>query len=148
MQRALNTALSALALRQASWKAYGRILGSRNGCLLARDKPPHYLLNGMASSVSLYSSQDLLNWTIVNKSFYVHRSGWESHDMEAATPPVRLDSGDYIHFYAGCNVSWGALPGICNGKKSTGQYMVGYIIMSGPSQPNCVPLLTPSAYAQ
>merc|ERR1712072_513653 len=85
----------------------------------------------MAGSISLYSTMDLLNYTLVNHSFYTHRPGWESHDMEASTPPIRLDTGDYIHFYAGCNVSWGVLPGVCKGKASTGQYMVGYIIMDG-----------------
>eukprot|EP01079_Euglenida_sp_SAG-EU17-18_P009068 gene9068-1628_t len=182
---------STTPLDPSSWTDHGRKLGSRNGCLLARDRPPHYLLNGMASSVSLYESQNLLNWSLANRlpppcravlpplsdcsttwgsiavpstetatvlvaklpnrpsitmclprsdptahcltpsSFYTHRPGWESHDMEASTPPVRLDSGDYIHFYAGCNVSWNALPRVCAGEASTGQYMVGYIIMSG-----------------
>jgi hypothetical protein len=103
---------------------YGRILPTRNGCLLARDSPPHYLLNGDTTNIALYTSDNLVNWTLANSSFYSHRPGWEWDTLEASTPPLRLESGDYIHFYAGCNVSWWDLAAVCTGGNTTGQYVL------------------------
>ena len=70
--------------------------------------------------------------------------------LEASTPPLRLDSGDYIHFYAGSNVSWWDLAAVCTGGHTSGQYMVGFIIMDGSDprrilqrSPPMLPLMAP-----
>lgn len=86
-------------LDNRSWTAYGRILPSRNGCMLPRAAAPHYLLNGDTKNIALYESHDLTNWTLLNDSSVVplfdpHLSTATAMLMAFASIRYRLQEAD------------------------------------------------------
>ena len=122
-----------------SWTRLGYVFpdiqGSKSGALIIRPAPPHYLLWG-DDSIALATSNDLVNFTNVNRSFITTRGGYfDSVLVEAGPSPLLLSDGNYIFFHNSANTTH-----TC--------YHPGYVILSGadPSvilQRSLTPLLSP-----
>lgn len=85
--------------------------------------PGHYL-----GGIGLAMTQDWSNYTTLNATLLnPDTSGPEPEVcLEAATPPVRLSSGDWFHFFAAGTPGWGPWgPGI------GGQYIAGWVVLDG-----------------
>jgi len=71
---------------------------SKSGALLVRDEPPHYLYWG-DTSITVATSNDLVNWT--NREVFIapRADNFDSQLVESGPPPMRLSTGDYIFFH-------------------------------------------------
>eukprot|EP01121_Diplochlamys_sp_Union-15-3_P004032 TRINITY_DN13_c0_g1_i1.p2 TRINITY_DN13_c0_g1~~TRINITY_DN13_c0_g1_i1.p2 ORF type:complete len:344 (-),score=69.43 TRINITY_DN13_c0_g1_i1:93-1124(-) len=113
-------------LNATSWEHVATLPWHRNGCLLLRDQPPHYVLYGEGPDplpgIGIASTMDLIEYKTINSTFLLPL-GPELNEikLEAGTPPVKLSTGDYLHFYAAATPGWVA----------HGNYTAGYIILSG-----------------
>jgi len=94
-------------LNASSWSAEDpiRLPWHRNGCLLLRNSPPHYAIFGEGPGplpgIGIASTMDLRSYTTLNATWLLPLGAAEDEiKLEAATPPVRLSTGDYLFFYA------------------------------------------------
>ena len=91
------------------WNLQGKIEGAPGGAtILLRDDthqfyPKHYLFatdDGLAGSLEIGVSLDLLHWTMTGKYVLVPRPGmWDAAGVAAGPSPERLEDGNYIFFY-------------------------------------------------
>jgi len=110
-----------------SWvKVAGPLPWHRNGCVILRDELPNYVLFGEAPPLpgaGIASTVDFENYVVLNDS--VFRALGEKDALapeigiEAATPLVKLSTGDYFHVYAAATPGWVA----------NGNYTCGFIIL-------------------
>ncbi|KAL0490258.1 hypothetical protein AKO1_006603 [Acrasis kona] len=109
-----------------SWESVALFPWHRNGCMLIRDKPPHYCLYGEApplKAVGLATTVDMKTFTTINDTLFKANSKDDKYApevvIEASTPIVQLSTGDYFHIYCAGTPGWVA----------NGNYTCGYIIL-------------------
>jgi hypothetical protein len=82
----------------------------RNGCLIPDpwNNGTHWVSfgeTGPLPGLGVAITNDFVNYTILNKTWMEPLGANNSREpeivLEAATPPVKLSSGDYLHMYAG-----------------------------------------------
>lgn len=94
-----STTLDPTAPYPGNWTRYGVMWPGKSAALLIRPSPPHYLYQG-DSSIRLWSTDDLYNYTLLNNSFIAPRPGsFDSELVEAGPPPLRLSDGNYVFFH-------------------------------------------------
>jgi len=113
-------------LNASSWEHVATLPWHRNGCLILRDKLPHYILYGEGPDplpgIGIATTMDLVNYTTITDKFILPLGADQNEiKLEAGTPAVKLSTGDYLHFYAAATPGW--VP--------NGNYTAGYVILSG-----------------
>eukprot|EP01060_Flectonema_neradi_P005292 TRINITY_DN13506_c0_g1_i1.p1 TRINITY_DN13506_c0_g1~~TRINITY_DN13506_c0_g1_i1.p1 ORF type:complete len:352 (+),score=76.35 TRINITY_DN13506_c0_g1_i1:46-1101(+) len=91
------------------WHVHNKIDGAPGGAaILIRDDthhlyPTHYLFatdDGLAGSLEIGTSRDLLHWTMTGRHLLVGRPGmWDEAGVAAGPSPERLEDGNYVFFY-------------------------------------------------
>jgi len=123
-----------------TWTRHGPIFPdlphSKSGALLYRDEPPHYLYWG-DTSITLATSNDLLNWTNHNVFIAPRPNNFDSLLVESGPPPMLLSTGDYIFFH--------------NSADKTLAYHPEWVVINGTDPTQIVqraeaPLLSPSMF--
>lgn len=107
----------------SDWKLLNIFPWHRNGCLILRDKPPHYVLFGESPplpGLGVAITNDLVNYTVINTTFLLPDESQSEVVIEAGTPPVLIPkTGDYFHLYSAGTTGW--VP--------NGNYTSGYLIL-------------------
>lgn len=129
---------SATPLEPDSWELLASALPwHRNGCAFLSNGVWHVLYGetyGGAypgrylGGIGLATTADWATYTVLNASLLNPDAGGPEPEvcLEAATPPVRLSSGDWFHFFAAGTPGWGPWgPGI------GGQYLAGWVVLDG-----------------
>ena len=99
------------------WTRHGAVTAGKSAALLIRPSPPHYLYQG-DSSIALWTSPDLYNFTKVNSTFITPRAdSFDTRLVESGPNPFILSDGNYIFFH--------------NSANKTACYHPGYVILSG-----------------
>eukprot|EP01006_Ploeotia_vitrea_P044893 TRINITY_DN66882_c4_g11_i1.p1 TRINITY_DN66882_c4_g11~~TRINITY_DN66882_c4_g11_i1.p1 ORF type:complete len:339 (+),score=17.60 TRINITY_DN66882_c4_g11_i1:25-1017(+) len=100
----------------------------RNGCVLLREKPPHYVIYGESpplKALGLATTTDFQSFKTVNGSFLRPNGAKDKKEpeivVEASTPLVKLSTGDYLHIYSAGTPGW--VP--------HGNYTGGWIVLDG-----------------
>eukprot|EP01012_Entosiphon_sulcatum_P026122 TRINITY_DN31519_c0_g1_i1.p1 TRINITY_DN31519_c0_g1~~TRINITY_DN31519_c0_g1_i1.p1 ORF type:complete len:331 (-),score=44.15 TRINITY_DN31519_c0_g1_i1:8-1000(-) len=122
-QNTVKLARTKTPLVASSWEHITTLPWHRNGCVLLRKQPPHYVLYGESpplAGVGLATTYDMRNFTTINSTLILPYQGSEVV-IEASTPPVELSTGDYLHLYAAGTPGW--VP--------NGNYTVGWVILDG-----------------
>ena len=97
-----------------SWEhVAGPLAWHRNGCVILRDDGLHYVIWGETSAVGIgiSTTRDFVTYTTLN-STWLEPYGPTLHPdapevvLEAATTPVQLSTGDYLHIYAAGTPGW------------------------------------------
>lgn len=127
------TTLNPTAPYPGSWTRQ-QLWPGKSAALLLRPTPPHYLYQG-DSSIALWSTTDLLNYSKLNDDFITTRADkFDSALVEAGPPPLLLSDGNYVFFHNSANGDG---------------YHPGYVILNGSDpttyiQRSEVPLLSPT----
>lgn len=101
----------------------------RNGCVIVDPygNGTHFVAWGETSAVGIgiSSTTDFVTYTTLNATWLEPNGAADPTApeivLEAATPPVRLSTGDYLHIYAAGTPGWVA----------NGNYTGGFIILDG-----------------
>lgn len=117
---------TATPLNVASWElVVGQLNWHRNGCVILREDGNHYVIWGETSAIGIGISmtRDFVSYTTLNAT-WLEPLGANNTDepeivLEAATTPVQLSTGDYLHLYAAGTPGWVA----------NGNYTGGWIIL-------------------
>ena len=98
----------------------------RNGCLLLREKPPHYCIFGESPplpGLGIAATYDLETYKTLNATFVEPNGASDPEEpeivVEASTPVVQLSTGDYLHIYSAGTPGW--VP--------NGNYTGGWIVL-------------------
>jgi len=108
----------------SSWEHVTTLPWHRNGCVILRHSPPHYVLYGEGPDplpgLGLATTTDFTNFTTINATFLLPL-GEDKNEikLEAGTHAVQLKTGDYLMFYAAATPGWVA----------HGNYTAGWIIL-------------------
>eukprot|EP01113_Clastostelium_recurvatum_P030210 TRINITY_DN3660_c0_g1_i3.p1 TRINITY_DN3660_c0_g1~~TRINITY_DN3660_c0_g1_i3.p1 ORF type:complete len:249 (+),score=24.30 TRINITY_DN3660_c0_g1_i3:403-1149(+) len=111
----------------SSWQRVGNALPwHRNGCVLVRSEPPHYVLFGESPplpGIGIAATSDFENFKILNSTLF-KANGQDDKQapeivVEASTPLVQLSTGDYFHIYCAGTPGW--VP--------NGNYTCGFVIL-------------------
>lgn len=138
----VNLALAATEdpTTNTNWTRFGPLFPelphSKSGALLVRDQPPHYLYWG-DTSITVATSDDLVNWTNHEVFIAPRKDSFDSLLVESGPPPMLLSSGDYIFFH--------------NSADNGTVYHPEYVIIDGTDPTKIIqradaPLLTPSDF--
>ena len=140
-----GTNLSTVFLRRtrtpldtASWELIASGLPwHRNGCAFVADSGATFVLWGETYSgaypghyvagIGLSTTTDWRTFTTVNATLLEPANFGPQPEvcLEAATPPVRLSSGDWLHLFAAGTEGWGPWgPG-----QSSGSYSAGFVVL-------------------
>jgi len=129
-----STTRDPTAPHPGAWTRHGVMWPGKSAALLIRPAgPPHYLYQG-DTSIALWKTDDLFNFTLVARDFIAPRDGeFDSGLVEAGPPPLALSTGDYIFFF----------------NSADGCYHAEYAILSGADptvilQRAAAPLLSPT----
>ena len=129
---------TATPLIPSSWELVASALPwHRNGCaFFANGK--HYVLYGETyypaypgkyiGGIGIATTVDWSNYTVLDATFLnpVAHGPEPEVCLEAATPPVLLSSGDWLHMFAAGTQGWGPW-----GSGVVGTYVGGWVILSG-----------------
>jgi len=110
-----------------SWQRVGGALAwHRNGCVLVREKAPHYILFGESPplpGVGIATTLDMASFKTINSTLIVPTGTNDKIQpevvIEASTPVVQLSTGDYFHIYSAGTPGW--VP--------NGNYTAGWIVL-------------------
>jgi predicted GH43/DUF377 family glycosyl hydrolase len=110
-----------------SWQRVGPVLPwHRNGCVLIRPSPPHYVIFGEAPplpGVGIASTPDIETFKTLNAELIKPNGAANVNApeivIEASTPVVQLSTGDYFHIYSAGTPGWVA----------NGNYTAGWIVL-------------------
>eukprot|EP00747_Dinoflagellata_sp_TGD_P179687 gnl/TRDRNA2_/TRDRNA2_30891_c0_seq1.p1 gnl/TRDRNA2_/TRDRNA2_30891_c0~~gnl/TRDRNA2_/TRDRNA2_30891_c0_seq1.p1 ORF type:complete len:408 (-),score=51.79 gnl/TRDRNA2_/TRDRNA2_30891_c0_seq1:82-1305(-) len=98
-----------------SWSRHGYNCnnGTADNCgksaaILVREHGLHYMFFGIPT-ISVSVSEDLLNWRLIKSDWVVPNATEQEMWVEAGSPPMKLDDGNYIMTYniADSNLWWG-----------------------------------------
>ena len=115
------------------WEPLALLNWHRNGCCMLMPAPgPHYCLFGegpdptQLPGVGIASTFDFItyqqeSWSGLASGAWLLPEGSDEIKLEAGTHPVRLSSGDWLHFYAAATPGW----------VEHGNYTAGYLVLSG-----------------
>ena len=129
---------SATPLDVHSWELLAEALPwHRNGCAFVADSGATYVLWGetyanaypghYVAGIGLSTTRDWRSFETVNATLIEPANFGPQPEvaLEAATPPVRLSSGDWLHFFAAGTQGWGPWgPG-----RTQGRYEAGFVIL-------------------
>jgi predicted GH43/DUF377 family glycosyl hydrolase len=126
-------------LQPASWELLASALPwHRNGCAFVSDRNETLVLwgetyasayPGKYAGIGLSRTDDWRTFTTLNATLLEPNAFGPEPEvcLEAATPPVRLSSGDWLHLFAAGMQGWGPWgPG-----GVAGSYVAGFVILSG-----------------
>lgn len=113
----------------SSWSLVaGELNWHRNGCVILREDGKHYVIYGETSAIpgiGIAYTYDFVNYTVINATWMEPLGANNTNEpeivLEAATAPVQLSTGDYLHFYAAGTPGWVA----------NGNYTAGWVILDG-----------------
>lgn len=116
-------------LDASSWKlVVGALPWHRNGCLVQTPNGTNYVIFGESPplpGLGIATTTNFVNYTTLDSKFIeplgANNTAEPEIVVEASTAPVRLSTGDYLHFYSAGTPGW--VP--------NGNYTGGWVIMDG-----------------
>lgn len=118
---------SATPLVPSSWLlVVSQLPWHRNGCVILREDGLHYVIfgeTGALPGIGIATTTDFVTYTILNKTWLEPNGAGDALEpeivLEAATAPVQLSTGDYLHLYAAGTPGWVA----------NGNYTAGWVVL-------------------
>eukprot|EP01084_Bolivina_argentea_P201588 344567_1 len=116
----------------SNWNLLNIFAWHRNGCLIIRNKPPHYVIFGESPplpGLGMAITNNLVNYTVINSTFLAPDASQNEVVIEAGSPPILIPkTGDYFHLYSAGTTGWVA----------NGNYTSGYLILDGNNPNNII----------
>ena len=111
----------------SSWElVVGQLNWHRNGCVIIRPNGTHFVIWGETSAIGIgiSSTTDFVTYNQISAKWMEpnppNNTDAPEVVLEAATPPVQLSTGDYLHIYAAGTPGWVA----------NGNYTGGFVVLS------------------